>query len=114
MSARLLRPIGHDDRLSMVEHLDELRTRLIVCLALLSVAFAVCFVFTHALIGVLNRALPSTNDVAGQQGLAAVTKDAAQERQAFALVAQGVHLLATSPDLSAHDRAGAALIARGI
>ncbi len=28
-----LRPVGHEDRLSLVEHLDELRTRLIVCVA---------------------------------------------------------------------------------
>ena len=28
---RTLRPIRHEDRLSLVEHLDELRTRLIIC-----------------------------------------------------------------------------------
>ena len=33
-----LRPIGHEDRLSLVEHLDELRTRLIVSIAVLGVA----------------------------------------------------------------------------
>lgn len=38
-----LRPIGHDDRLSLVDHLDELRTRIILCL----VAFAVAFSFTY-------------------------------------------------------------------
>jgi sec-independent protein translocase protein TatC len=38
-----LRPIGHDDRLSLVEHLDELRTRLILCI----VAFALAFGFTY-------------------------------------------------------------------
>jgi sec-independent protein translocase protein TatC len=38
-----LRPIGHDDRLSLVEHLDELRTRIILCI----VAFAVAFAFTY-------------------------------------------------------------------
>ena len=29
--ATRLKPIGHDDRLSLVEHLDELRTRIIIC-----------------------------------------------------------------------------------
>ena len=29
--AQVLRPIGHEDRLSIVDHLDELRSRLIVC-----------------------------------------------------------------------------------
>jgi sec-independent protein translocase protein TatC len=38
-----LRPIGHDDRLSLVEHLDELRTRLIWCI----LAFVVAFSFTY-------------------------------------------------------------------
>jgi sec-independent protein translocase protein TatC len=38
-----LRPIGHEDRLSLVEHLDELRTRIILCI----VAFAVAFAFTY-------------------------------------------------------------------
>ena len=31
--ATRLKPIGHEDRLSLVEHLDELRTRIIICLA---------------------------------------------------------------------------------
>ena len=30
-----LRPVAHEDRLSLVEHLDELRTRLIICLVAL-------------------------------------------------------------------------------
>jgi sec-independent protein translocase protein TatC len=38
-----LRPIGHEDRLSLVEHLDELRTRLILCI----VAFVLAFSFTY-------------------------------------------------------------------
>jgi sec-independent protein translocase protein TatC len=38
-----LRPIGYEDRLSLVEHLDELRSRLIACIAVFMVAFAVCY-----------------------------------------------------------------------
>ena len=37
--ATTLRPIRHEDRLSLVEHLDELRKRLIVCV----VVFVGCF-----------------------------------------------------------------------
>src|SRR5687768_1706821 len=33
-----VRPVGHEERLSLVEHLDELRSRLIVCV----LAFIVC------------------------------------------------------------------------
>ena len=77
--AKVLRPIGHEDRLSIVDHLDELRTRLIICLAALSVAFAVCFWQNHALLDVLNRALPENSGVTTQQGLgrAATQADAA-------------------------------------
>jgi sec-independent protein translocase protein TatC len=37
------RPISHDERLSVVGHLDELRTRLIISLLTLAVAFGICF-----------------------------------------------------------------------
>ena len=39
----LVRPVGHEDRLSLVEHLDELRTRLIFCIAAFVVAFSFCY-----------------------------------------------------------------------
>lgn len=54
-----LRPIGQDDRLSIIDHLDELRSRVIICLAALLVAFCVCFWQNHALLNLLNNALPS-------------------------------------------------------
>lgn len=38
-----LRPVRHDDHLSIVEHLDELRWRIILSLVALTVAFGVCF-----------------------------------------------------------------------
>ncbi len=41
--ARKLTPVHHDDHLSIVEHLDELRSRIIVSLIAVAVAFAVCF-----------------------------------------------------------------------
>ncbi len=55
-----LRPIGQEDRLSIIDHLDELRSRVIVCVAALLVAFCVCFWQNHALLNVLNRALPAS------------------------------------------------------
>jgi sec-independent protein translocase protein TatC len=53
-----LRPIGQEDRLSIIDHLDELRSRVLICVAALLVAFGVCFWQNHALLNVLNRALP--------------------------------------------------------
>ena len=40
--ATRLKPIGHEDRLSIVEHLDELRTRVVICVIAFVVAFGVC------------------------------------------------------------------------
>lgn len=53
--ATAIRMIGHEDRLSLVDHLDELRTRLIVCGAALTIAFAFCLWQNHALLKVINR-----------------------------------------------------------
>jgi sec-independent protein translocase protein TatC len=106
--AKVLRPIGHEDRLSMIEHLDELRSRMVICLAVLVVAFAACFVINHSLISLLNRALPSENAAAGSQGLAAVPKENSELRQSFAGLARGAQELAGSARLSAADRAAQA------
>jgi sec-independent protein translocase protein TatC len=53
-----LTPIGHEDRLSIIDHLDELRSRVLVIGAALLVAFCLCFWQNHALLNILNRALP--------------------------------------------------------
>jgi sec-independent protein translocase protein TatC len=49
--------IGHEDRLTWVDHLDELRSRLIVSLVAIAVAFAVCFWQNHALLQFVNAPL---------------------------------------------------------
>jgi sec-independent protein translocase protein TatC len=49
--------IGHEDQLSVVDHLEELRARLIVCLAVVAAAFGVCMWQNHALLEVINRPL---------------------------------------------------------
>lgn len=52
-----LRSIGHDEQLSVVSHLDELRTRLLVSLAVVGVAFAFCFWQNHSLLRLVNSPL---------------------------------------------------------
>ncbi len=52
-----LAAIDHEDRLSFIEHLSELRARLIVSAAALAVAFGFAFWQNHALLNVLNRPL---------------------------------------------------------
>jgi sec-independent protein translocase protein TatC len=55
--ATALRPIHHEDRLSLVEHLDELRTRIIICIAVFLAAFAVCFWQNDRILDALDRPL---------------------------------------------------------
>jgi sec-independent protein translocase protein TatC len=49
--------VGHEDRLSIVDHLSELRVRLIVSLAALAVAFGFCMWQNHALLHIINKPL---------------------------------------------------------
>ena len=54
-----LTPVSHDDRLTLVEHLDELRTRLIVAGGALLVAFGLCMWQNHLLLEIANEPLPA-------------------------------------------------------
>jgi sec-independent protein translocase protein TatC len=58
--AKILRPIGHEDKLSLVEHLDELRTRLIICLAAYLVIFGLCFWQNDRILDIVNRPVEET------------------------------------------------------
>ena len=49
---------GHDDELTVVDHLDELRTRIIVSAAVLFVAVGLCFWQNDLLLAVANGPLP--------------------------------------------------------
>ncbi len=49
--------IGHQDRISIVDHLSELRGRLIISLAALAVAFGFCMWQNHALLHIINKPL---------------------------------------------------------
>jgi sec-independent protein translocase protein TatC len=55
--ASALRPIRHEDRLSLVDHLDELRTRLMVCAGVLAVVFGFCLWQNHRLLHIINKPL---------------------------------------------------------
>ena len=54
----LPRRLRHGEEATLVEHLGELRTRLIICLGALAVAFAVTFAFHGHILDWLNRPLP--------------------------------------------------------
>jgi sec-independent protein translocase protein TatC len=55
--ATAIRPISHEDRLSLVEHLEELRTRLIISAVVLAVVFGFCLWQNHELLHILNKPL---------------------------------------------------------
>jgi sec-independent protein translocase protein TatC len=57
-----IRTVGHEDRLSLVDHLDELRTRLIVSGAVLAVAFGFCLWQNHALLDIINKPLKAQTE----------------------------------------------------
>ncbi len=98
--AKVIRPIGHEERLSIVDHLDELRSRLIICLVALLVAFGVCWWQNHALLDLLNRALPHNSSVTTSQSLGSVASQATKQREADLKSAALYKALAASPGLS--------------
>jgi sec-independent protein translocase protein TatC len=51
-------PVSFDERLTLVEHLDELRSRLIISGAVLGVALVLCFWQNHLLLEIANGPLP--------------------------------------------------------
>jgi sec-independent protein translocase protein TatC len=53
-----VRPVDFEDRLTLVEHLDELRNRIIASLAAFAVALAVCFWQNKFLLDIANAPLP--------------------------------------------------------
>ncbi|HET7120935.1 MAG TPA: twin-arginine translocase subunit TatC [Solirubrobacterales bacterium] len=58
---RRVRAVSHEDRLTLVEHLDELRSRLIVCVAVFGVALALCFWQSDMLLEIAQHPLPSNH-----------------------------------------------------
>ncbi len=53
-----IKAINHADEVTLVEHLEELRSRIIVSLAAFGVALALCFWQNHLLLEIANAPLP--------------------------------------------------------
>lgn len=51
----VLRPIGHEDRLSLVDHLSELRKRLVISIITLLAAFSLCFWQNNAILDIVTE-----------------------------------------------------------
>ena len=112
-----LRPIGHEDRLSLVEHLDELRNRLIVSIVVLGAAFSVCYWQNDWLLTTINKPLQSTQNLSSSNShkrspledtAAYGLKTARAQRLTLPVLATQKrvnHLLASKLHLCAVDRA---------
>jgi sec-independent protein translocase protein TatC len=70
--ATALRGVSHDDQLSLVEHLDELRTRILVSVVAFVVCFAFCFWQNDAILKIVNR--PFVKATSGQKAGGALAK----------------------------------------
>jgi sec-independent protein translocase protein TatC len=55
--ATRLKPIAHDERLSLVEHLDELRTRIIICVVTFMIVGGVCLWQDDRILNFVNEPL---------------------------------------------------------
>jgi sec-independent protein translocase protein TatC len=97
--ATALRPIRHEDRLSLVEHLDELRTRIVICGITLAIAFGLCFWQNSALLNVLNQPLEnSATSVQNPGRLSQTARQSALQAKALAQLGQAVDTLANATE----------------
>jgi sec-independent protein translocase protein TatC len=60
--ASATRSVSHEDRLSLVGHLTELRVRIVICLVAFVAATVVCMAFNQTVLDILNKPLVSTVD----------------------------------------------------
>jgi sec-independent protein translocase protein TatC len=106
---RAMRPVGHEDRLSLVEHLDELRSRLLWSLAALVVTFSVCFWQSDAVLDIVNRPLEETQNLEGRERSGDPLEQAARFQvrlgEALEATAPALDRLSRSRALSPADRA---------
>jgi len=58
-----LRPIGHEDKLTLVDHLTELRKRLMICALTLVAAFSVCFWQNNAILDIVTKPVRETQNL---------------------------------------------------
>jgi sec-independent protein translocase protein TatC len=106
--ATALKPIAHEDRLTIVDHLDELRSRLVVSAVAFVVIFAICFWQNHALLDFVNVPLkestPTTENAKGNGRLAQAASAQAKVGDGLAAAALAFDALQRDPNLSRATR----------
>ncbi|MGO9248501.1 MAG: twin-arginine translocase subunit TatC [Solirubrobacteraceae bacterium] len=98
--ATAIRTIGHEDRLSLVDHLEELRTRLIVSGIVLAIAFGVCLWQNHALLHLVGRPLERVRHGQVQRGEGSLGQAAEAQKAVIKVASQTAAAIAllSAPD----------------
>jgi len=123
--AAAMRSVGHEDRLSLVEHLTELRVRLVISLMAFVAATVLCMWQNQRVLDILNHPLQHTvksgnrdpiqegagynqliagwikDDAAIQREAAAAIEDPVLKQQMLAHVRQGERVAALAPKVEA-------------
>ena len=105
--APAIRPVAHEEKLSLVDHLDELRTRLIISGAVLAVAFGICLWQNNALLKIINKPLTTQTQKQVEKGQGTVGQ-AVVAQQAVLKVADDTRRGAADPRLPEQRAAGRA------
>ncbi len=91
-----LRPIGHEDKLTLVDHLTELRKRLLISAFTLVAAFSVCFWQNNAILDIVTQPVRNTQNL---QNPSTSSKDPLEQAARFQQE-QGQALRALGPALT--------------
>jgi sec-independent protein translocase protein TatC len=111
MASTVLRAIGHEDRLSLVDHLGELRTRLVACVLTLLVAFGVAFWQEDLVLDILEGPLAASSQGEGNplDGAAVAQRELSRALKSNAAVLGGarevLNTLVDPQELDAEQRA---------
>jgi sec-independent protein translocase protein TatC len=117
MATALRKPVGHEDRLSLVEHLDELRSRLIICVIILGASFTLCAWQNGRLLDVINKPLDKEtqkNVEKGRGPLGQIDKTAEAVRNTGLAQIASMRVLARDPKVAPATRRAAARSAAAV
>ena len=96
-----MRPIGHEDKLTLVDHLTELRKRLLIAAATLVLSFLFCFWQNNAILDIVTKPVRETQNL---QNPSKASKDPLEQAARFQKQ-QGQALRKLAPALSSTARA---------
>jgi len=94
--ARKLAPIGHTDELTLVDHLDELRTRIVYSLVFLTIVFALCFANSNAVLHVITKPIDKALSSGGSKAHPTPEQRTINFQRSLVVALQGQQLIANT------------------